>query len=174
MVYDGNHFIDLCGRVGLMELSPATSSGLSHWSINFCAWCFYCSWKCGLRHVVLHHIWDSGYQHCHRSHSSKSIAGESIQFSIVPVVYVQCVEAFFLLSLVEVYLVACCLCSTEYGPGVGGNAWAHFCILCNLISFCSLCVASRGPSKYHVSVSWTKAGWKGFFIISMFALITAC
>ena len=44
------------------------------------------------------------------------------QFSVVVIGYVQFVAAFvpLLLSLVEVWLVACCLCSTEYRPCVGG------------------------------------------------------
>ena len=112
------------GWVGLMVLSPAiwlplpvfpTGQSLSG------LWCSWCSWKCGLRHLVLHHIWESGYQHCHRSYSSKILAGDNIQFSVVLIGYVQFVAAFVvLLSLVEVYLVACCLCSTEYRPCVGG------------------------------------------------------
>ena len=70
--------------------------------------------------MVLHHIWDSGYQHCHRSYSSKSLAWDSIQFSVMLSGYVQFVAVFVLLYLVELYLVACCLRSTEYGPCVGG------------------------------------------------------
>ena len=59
---------------------------------------------------------DSGYQHCHRSYSSNSLAVDSIQVSGVLIGYVHFLAAFvLLLSLVEVYLVDCCICSTEYG-----------------------------------------------------------
>ena len=45
----------------------------------------------------------------------------AVSSSVVLVGYVQFVAAFvFLPSLVEVSLVACFLCSTEYGPCVGG------------------------------------------------------
>ena len=57
----------------------------------------------------------SGYQHRYRSYSGKSLAGDSIQFSVALVGYVQLVATVVLLSLGEVYLVACCLFSTEYG-----------------------------------------------------------
>ena len=53
------------------------------------------------------HIWDSGYQRCYRSYSSKSLAWGSIQFSVVLIGYVQFVAAFvLLLSLVDVCRVA--------------------------------------------------------------------
>ena len=70
--------------------------------------------------------------------------------------YVQLVAAFvLLLFMVEGCLVACCVCSTEYGPRVGGYLSAHFCILCYLKTLYCLCVVSRSPCKYHLmSVSW--------------------
>ena len=79
-------------------------------------------------YVVLLNIWDSGCQHCNRSHSSKSLAGRGIQFSVVLIGYLQFVIAFFLLlSLVEMCLIVCCLWSTEYGPFDGGCFRANFC-----------------------------------------------
>ena len=61
--------------------------------------------------------------YCCRSHSSKSIAGDSIQCSVALVGYVQFVASFvfLLLSFLEVYLVACSLCSTKYGTGADGS-----------------------------------------------------
>ena len=56
--------------------------------------------------MVLLHILDSGYQHCYRSYSVKRLSGGSIQFSVVLIGYVQFMAAF-VLSSVEVYLVAC-------------------------------------------------------------------
>ena len=52
--------------------------------------------------------------------TSKSLAGDSIQFSVALVRYVQFVATFVLLSLGEVYPLDCCLSATEYGPCVGG------------------------------------------------------
>ena len=71
--------------------------------------------------MVLQHNWDSGYHHGDRFYSGKRLAGDSNQFSVVPIGYVQLAAAFvLLLSLVELYLVTCCPCSTEYGPCVDG------------------------------------------------------
>ena len=131
------------GRLGLSMKSShlATSTGLIHRSITFRSGMFLVQltmWfmSCG----ATSHL-DSGYQRCHRSYSSKSLAGDSIQFSVVLIGYVQFVAAFvLLLSLVELYLVACCHCSAEYGPCVDGYFLAHFylCDLIALILFCSL------------------------------------
>ena len=105
-----------CGAVTFLHLRHGERHAV-HWLYVV----FLMQLKIGLRHVVLFHIWDSGYQHCYRSYSSKSYSGGSIQFSVVLIGYVQFVAArvLLLLSLLEVYLVACCLCSTEYGPCVG-------------------------------------------------------
>ena len=86
--------------------------------------------------MVLNYIWESSYQHCYRSDSGKSLAGGSIQFSFGVIGYVQFVLAFdLLISLVEVYLAACNLCSAEYGPWVGGYLERN---LYSLLFNCSL------------------------------------
>ena len=114
--------------------------------------------------MVLHHIWDSGYQHGYSSYSSKSLAGDTIQFSVVPIKYVQFVAAFaLLLTLLEVYLVACCLCSIKYGLCVNGYR-AHFGFLCDLVALYCLCVVSSNPYNYHLlSVSWDENWLNRFY-----------
>ena len=133
-----------CGLVGLMVLSgviwlpPLVLPNGQSLSGPRCS---YCSWKCGVGNVVLLQICDSYYQHCYRYYSSKSLAGDSIQFSVVLIGYAQFLAAFVLrLSLVEVHLVACCLCSTEHGPCIGGYFLAPICILCDLSAFYCLYV----------------------------------
>ena len=109
--------------------------------------------------MVLHHIWDSGYQHGHRSYSGKSLTGDSTQFSVLPIGYVQLVAAFVLLSLVEVYLVACCLVQLSMDH-VSIDTFERILVffaiylLFIVVALFEFSVVSRGPNNYHlVSVS---------------------
>ena len=85
-----------CRTDSIKSSHLATSTGLSHRSITFRS----------VELLLQFKMWFSW---------------GSIQFSVVLIGYVQFVAAFLhLLPLDEVCQVACCLCSTEYGPCVGG------------------------------------------------------
>ena len=64
----------LCWIDGIRYNQLTSFTDLSHKSDTFRS-CPYWSWKCALRHAVLLHLSDSGYQHCCKSYLSKRTAG---------------------------------------------------------------------------------------------------
>ena len=93
-----------CGGVGLMLLSQAIWLLLVVFSRCLSLsgpWCSYCIWKYDLRHVVLHHIWDSGSQHGQRSYSGKGRYPVLIQNSS----RLNCSFVFVLLHAVPISII---------------------------------------------------------------------